>query len=328
MVFECFLRGLLKKEGTEILVGDWVELDNVEESNKTARIVNVLPRQNDLTRPKIANVDQVFIVHPYQEPVFSPYQLDRYLTHVELAGLTPVVCISKCDLAAQPSDLEEIQALYQDRLHYPVLFTSVHRPETLAPFRDAAREKVSVLAGLSGAGKSSLLNALKPVLSLKVQEVSEKLSRGQHTTRHVELIEMEQGMYVADTPGFSNLKFNYVMPEEIEAIYRDFEPFREDCEYSNCLHVDEPGCAVLAHLEEISQTRYESYREVLLEAQAYHEEMKSQSQKNEYGKKTLHRKGKDDLQIVRLKEKAREASRRTMKQALPGYFDEETQEPL
>ncbi|MBY0403248.1 MAG: ribosome small subunit-dependent GTPase A, partial [Cyanobacteria bacterium] len=203
VLYECFVKGILKKEGIEILVGDAVVLDNLDPDSGQGRIVEVLERTNVLTRPKIANIHQAIIVHPLEEPAFSPAQLDRYLTHVELAGLDPIICISKCDLAKNQEQLEEIKDLYHAKLGYPILFTSVHHPNSLAPLVEMTRGKVSVLAGLSGAGKSSLLNFLKPSLKLKTQEVSEKISRGQHTTRHVELIEIAEATYIADTPGFS-----------------------------------------------------------------------------------------------------------------------------
>lgn len=328
VLYECMAKGLLKKEGVEILVGDAVCLDSFNETNHTARITSVETRLNMLTRPKIANVDQVVIVHPLEEPTFSPYQLDRYLTHVELAGLKPVICISKCDLAQTQADLDSIRNTYETTLGYPVTFTSVHQPDTLNDLWTMAENKVSVLAGLSGAGKSSLLNRMNPEFKLKVQEVSEKISRGQHTTRHVELLEVRSDTYMADTPGFSNLKFSYVMPEQVEAIYKDFAPYRESCEFSNCLHLDEPGCHVLEKLSEISETRYQSYQDMIAEARLYEQEQQSTSSKNEFGHKTLHRKGREDLQILKLKEKSREGSRRTMKQEIASNFDEDEDDTL
>jgi ribosome biogenesis GTPase len=318
-VYQCSVKGLLKKEGTDILVGDMVTLDNLDPVILSARITQVQPRQLSLSRPKIANIDCVVIVHPLTDPPFSPTQLDRFLTHTLLAGLTPVLCVSKCDLPPDEWTLEAIEALYGEKLGIAVQPTSVHRPETCQALLDAITDKVSVLAGLSGAGKSSLLNCLNPVLQLKVQEVSEKIARGQHTTRHVELLEMAPNTYLADTPGFSNLKFNTVMPEAVEQAFPEFAPYRDQCEFDDCLHRDEPGCAVRAHLGDIPESRYASYLEFLAEAQEYRQLVKNTSQKTEYGVKTLNKKGKENLQIVKLKEKAREASRRTHKQALTQF---------
>ena len=317
VLYECMLRGLLKKEGMDILVGDFVVLDSINEGAKTARVQRVVGRKNTISRPKLANVDQVIVVYSLREPLFDPYQMDRYLTHIELAGLEPILCISKADLAQSDEEVRQIQALYQEQLGYPVVFTSVHQPEQLRKIHELIQGKITVLAGPSGSGKSSLLNALNPNFQLRVGEVSAKIARGQHTTRHVELLVLEPNdldTLIADTPGFSNLKFNTVLPTQLAAIFRDFQSFKTNCAFTDCLHEDEEGCAVLTHREQIAETRYQSYRDMLEESKSYKEEVAASSQKQEFGYKQLDRKGKDSLQILRLKEKDRDASRRTQKQ--------------
>lgn len=316
-LWECMLRGLIKKEGVEPLVGDFVLLDSLHPANRTARISQILPRHNAITRPKIANVDQVFVVYSLKDPLFDPAQMDRYLTHIELAGLTPVVCISKSDLAVDASETQQIFDLYQTHLGYPVHFLSIQQQETLHALRTLTENKVTVLAGPSGSGKSSLLNALNPALKLRVGEISEKISRGQHTTRHVELLrlsETQANTLIADTPGFSHLKFNYVLPNQIEAVYREFAAYRTQCAFSNCLHLDEEGCAIREAGESIAASRYQSYRDLVTEAKEYEEAVRASSQKEEYGYKTLDRKGKESVRILRLSEKNRDASRKTWKQ--------------
>lgn len=315
--YECALRGLIKKEGTEPLVGDFVELDSIQPQSKTARIHRVLPRKNTISRPKLANVDQVFVVYSLKEPDFDPNQMDRYLIHIELAGLRAILCISKADLAATDEDLASIQTLYGDQLGYTVVFSSVRNPESLETIRQLVKDKISVLAGPSGSGKSSLLNALNPNLQLRVGEISEKIARGQHTTRHVELLTLfadQPETLIADTPGFSNLKLNYVLPERLREAFREFAPYQSACAFSDCLHVDEEGCAVLAHRADIADSRYQSYLNMLAEARQYKETVNSSSQKAEFGYKQLDRKGKDGLCILRLKEKNRDASRRVARQ--------------
>jgi ribosome biogenesis GTPase len=196
--------------------------------------------------------------------------------------------------------------------------------------------RVSVLAGPSGAGKSSLLNALNPDLQLRVGEVSGKIERGQHTTRHVELLQLQEAdseTLIADTPGFSNLKFNTVLPRQLESIFRDFAPFREQCAFSDCLHTAETdpdtgklrdeGCAVLANLSDISETRYRSYLAMLAEARTYKEESQVTSQKQEYGYKEVSKKGRDAVKILRLKERNRDLSRRTQRQQVDLMHAEE-----
>jgi ribosome biogenesis GTPase len=316
VLYECMLRGLIKKEGTEVLVGDEVRLDSVQPANKTARISEVLPRRNVISRPKMANADQVLVVYSLHSPEFDYQQANRYLTHIELAGLTPILCISKSDLANGQAERDAIFRLYAEALGYTVLFTSVHQPESLEQLRQMVRGKVTVLAGPSGSGKSSLLNALNPALQLRVGEVSEKIRRGQHTTRHVELLTPNPGdpdTLIADTPGFSNLKFNTVLPVHIARIYRDFSPWREQCAFSDCLHLDEEGCAVLDNRAQIAESRYETYCAIMEEARQYKAEADAASQKEEFGYKRIDRKGKE-LKILRLKDKDRDLSRRRLKQ--------------
>jgi ribosome biogenesis GTPase len=317
ILYECMLRGLLKKEGLDVLVGDFVVLDSINEGAKTARVQRVTERKNTISRPKLANVDQVIVVYSLREPQFDPNQMDRYLTHIELAGLEPILCISKADLAATPDEITQIERLYGEKLGYRVVFTSVHQPDRIQNIQSLVQERITVLAGPSGSGKSSLLNALNPNFQLRVGEVSAKIARGQHTTRHVELLALNPAdphTLIADTPGFSNLKFNTVLPTQLAALFRDFQPYKGQCAFSDCLHVDEEGCAVLAHREEVADSRYQSYLDMLAEARVYKEEAAATSQKQEFGYKQLDRKGKEALQILRLKEKNRDASRRTQKQ--------------
>lgn len=317
VLYECMLRALIKKEGSEVLVGDHVELDSIEPTSKTGRVARVLPRKNLIARPKVANVDQALVVYSLRTPDFDFTQADRYLTHIELSGVTPVLCISKTDLADSDAERLAITSLYQEKLGYTVFLSSVRQAETLRPLWIQIKNRITVLAGPSGSGKSSLLNALNPELQLRVGEISEKIGRGQHTTRHVELL-MPDGSdpetFIADTPGFSNLRFNTVMPVQIAQVYRDFKPWQGQCAFSDCLHLDEEGCAILSNLDAISSTRYASYKDIMSEALQYKAEAILSSQKEEFGYKTLDRKGKESLQILRLKEKSRDASRRKVKQ--------------
>ncbi len=307
-----------------MLAGDWVALDSVENTNHTARIIDIEPRRNVLSRPKIANVDRVVIVHPLREPDFDYEQLDRYLTHVTLAGVEAAICISKSDLCDDDGERSQIRKIYGEGLGFPLIFTSIHDRATLEDFKGLVDGRTSVLAGVSGAGKSTLLNHLNPDLNLKVGEVSGKIGRGQHTTRHVELIGVLPGVDIADTPGFSNLKFDYVVPAQIEGVYPDFAPFRGQCHFSDCLHLDEVDCAVRSRVgKAIAESRYESYQAMIREAADYQELMQSASRKDEQAYKTLHRKGRDKkMKVLRLDEKDREASRKTRKQQVSTLIED------
>ncbi len=339
-LYQCTLKGLLKKEGTSVITGDNVVLDNLDPINQTARIIQIQTRKNQLPRPKIANVDQVIIVHPFREPDFDYEQLNRFLTHTALAGVDAIICVSKSDLGQEEpekarQEKEAITQLYQEQLNIPVIFTSIHDENSLASLKDKIKDKVSVLAGLSGAGKSSLLNRLNPNLEIKVQEVSEKISRGTHTTRHVELIHVSKEILIADTPGFSNLKFNTILPQNIEKIFPDFAPFRAHCSFANCLHLPEiniDDCAVQKDLESESPKthplRYTSYQALIAEALEYKKEQRKSSKKEEYGHKTIHAKGKEKKQIIRLKSKAREGSRRTAKQDFSTLVNDDLDDAL
>lgn len=322
----CFLKGNLKKETRQnpenaVMVGDWVELDSIDNSNQSARIVEPVNRNNHLLRPKVANVDKAVIVYPAKEPEFDPVQVDRYLAKIKLANLIPVLCISKCDLIDETDSLKPIITFYQDALKISVYNTSIHQESSIKPLLDALKNTISVLAGPSGAGKSSILNTVKPELDLEVKEVSEKIGRGQHTTRHVSLIELSENTLVADTPGFSHLNFDDILPQDIQALYPEFDQF--NCDFSDCLHrEEETGCAVRGNLNSILPSRWESYQAILQDSLKHKQVLQESSSKDEYGHKTLNKKGEKDLKILKLKSKDRSGSRRTRRQELSTLVDD------
>jgi ribosome biogenesis GTPase len=265
-VFQCRGRGNFRKKKINPLVGDWVDY---ESSNKTdGYIMDVKERKNELVRPPISNIDQAILVFSATQPDFSPLLLDRFLVHIEANDILPVICVSKMDLVEDTSEYERIQLFISQyrELGYEVIPTSTKTDDSLEPFLPLFKDKVSVFAGQSGVGKSSLLNAINPSLMLETNEISSHLGRGKHTTRHVELIQFGNGL-VADTPGFSSLDFLNIEAENLSDCFPEMNERRGDCKFRGCLHTSEPKCAVIAGVQEgvIPEFRYEHYMSFLQE---------------------------------------------------------------
>lgn len=274
--YVCQIRGRLRQERKEsdlLAAGDRVTISLV---NATAGLIeSVAERERVLSRARpapgmrqmlsdqeqvlVANPDQVVFVFSIRKPKPSLRKLDRFLVVAELNEVPAVICVNKVDLAA-PGEAQETFGLY-DKIGYPVIHTSAKTGEGIAELKECLRGKISVLAGSSGVGKSSLLNALQPGLGLRVREVSEATTKGLHTTRHSELFELDEGGYVADTPGIRGLALYDVEPHELDGYFREIAPLVAHCQFSDCTHRHEPGCAVRAALEagEISAERYDSY---------------------------------------------------------------------
>ena len=253
----CRARGKFRQDGLSPLVGDWVEVRETEPG--FGMVWEVEPRRNAFTRPAVANVDQLVVVASRAVPVTDPFLIDRVAAIAALKNCGVVVCVNKADLASG----EELADLYR-QAGFAAVETSAVTGEGLGELTAILSGKLSAFTGNSGAGKSSLLNAIEPGFSLQVGEVSQKLGRGKHTTRHVELHRLSCGAEVIDTPGFGSFdtqELDLELKEHLPEAFLEFRPYLEECRFAGCSHTKEKGCAVLAAVRAgmISGSRHESY---------------------------------------------------------------------
>lgn len=309
-VQECKVREVLKKQDRKIYVGDFVEFEN-------GYITHILNRKNFIPRPAVANIDQVVIVSAVREPELDFQQLDRYIAFAEYYGLDIKLCFNKNDLSSDDRLIEKVFSIYEP-LGYDIVFTSALEGLELDDFEDIMKGKISVLCGQSGVGKSSLINSLNPEFDLKTKSVSEKTSRGTHTTRHCEIMTISDDIKIIDTPGFSNLKFDFLLPHDVYKLFREFKEYQNVCKYQDCLHIHEDGCKILDNINDFAQSRYESYKEFVKEAKEYKAKIKYQGNKTESRYKQTHNK-----MAVKISVNKRQASRRTLKQDLYKEIEDE-----
>ncbi|MBE6117880.1 MAG: ribosome small subunit-dependent GTPase A [Erysipelotrichaceae bacterium] len=255
-IVDGMLQGKVRLQMTPA-AGDFAEAVNTD---GRWMIRKILPRRNHLIRPFVANVDQALIVMSVHDPEFSDVLIDRLCFLIVHAGIEPVLIVTKCDLGLDPETEERIRE-YENG---PVRVIRTARDTLDESLKDLLSGKISVLTGQSGAGKSTLLNKLDPTFRLKTQEISKALGRGKHTTRHNELHPVAGG-YVADTPGFSSLDFSRMTVEDLYSSVLEFRPYLGKCRFNDCIHENEPGCAVKEAVEQglIPETRYRNYLAVL-----------------------------------------------------------------
>lgn len=310
---ECKVREVLKKQKTKIFVGDFVECSDINSSRNTAVIEKVLQRKNFLTRPSVANVEQVVIISAIKEPDLNFEQLNRYISFAKHHKIKTKLCFNKNDLSQDDSVIEKVFEIYEP-LGFDIIFTSALENIGVDDFKELLKNKTTAFCGNTGVGKSSLINAIAPGLNLRTKEVSEKTSRGVHTTRHCEIIEIKHGkrpIRIIDTPGFSNLKFDFLLPTQIDELFDEIKQHKQDCKFKDCLHIDEEGCNVLKHIDEIDISRYQSYLAFVQEAQEYKERISTESLKKESAQKESLNK-----QVVKISTRKRQAARNTLKQNL------------
>lgn len=258
-VYTCKARGLFRKNRITPMAGDHV-LFSAENTEVEGTIEEILPRKNFLTRPPVANLDKLFIVASIQDPMPNTLIIDKTVAAAEHKGIEPILVITKSDFA----DCTGLQNTYKLAGICTVVVSSV-TGEGVEEVRNLLHGSVSAFTGNSGVGKSTLLNAVFPNLALDTGEISKKLGRGRHTTRHVELYPVEGGGYVADTPGFSTLdieRYELIDKDQLMYCFREFAPYLTECKFTSCSHTCEKGCAVLEAVKsgKISSSRHESYK--------------------------------------------------------------------
>ena len=264
-LYECKAKGVFRKEKIKPLVGDMVEMDVLDEVEKKGNIIDVLPRRNELIRPAVANIDQALVVFAVTKPKPHFNLLDRFLIMMESKGIPVILCFNKKDIATEP-EIQKLKDIYET-CGYQMVFTSAIEEENVGRLKELLNGKTTAIAGPAGVGKSSLINIIQPDARMETGSISEKIERGKHTTRHSELIWIEDDTYIMDTPGFSSLYTNDFEKEELKFYFTEFSPFEGQCRFQGCDHVHEPGCAVKEALEEgkIHPVRYENYLEMYQE---------------------------------------------------------------
>lgn len=259
VLYECKAKGIFRKEKIKPLVGDCVEIQCLDGENRLGNIEQILPRDNALIRPAVANVDQALVVFASVSPAPNLNLLDRFLMMMEKQQIPVTICFNKTDLAKEP-ELEKLKQIYST-CGYPISFISVREKTGIESIRAFLRGKTTVLAGPSGVGKSSLLNLLYPEADMEIGSISEKIQRGKHTTRHSEFFCTDKDTYLLDTPGFSSMTVDGYQPEELQEYFPEFQEYLDGCRFIGCSHVAERDCGIKEAVADgkISQSRYDNY---------------------------------------------------------------------
>lgn len=264
-IFECKARGKFRKEKLSPIVGDKVSIDVIDD--KHGVINEIKPRKNQLIRPLVANIDQAILVFAIKKPDLNFILLDKLLIFNEKYGIDAVICINKSDLVSE-KEIMKIRQIYED-IGYNLFTTNGKTGDGIETLKKSLKDKITVFAGPSGVGKSTIFNRLQNKVVMETGDISKKIERGRHTTRHAELIEIDKGSFIVDTPGFSSLDLSSIEIEELQYFFKEFTQYLGQCKFSTCLHLKESGCRVKEMVDKgrITQERYNTYRGILQELQ-------------------------------------------------------------
>lgn len=266
-IYECRAKGIFRNQKVKPLVGDNVQIEPLDEEEKTGNLIRILKRKNELIRPSVANVDQAMVIFAAAKPKPNLSLLDRFLIMMDRQGIDTVICFNKKD-ETSADELKRLKEIYAG-CRSSVLFTSAKNREGIDELREQLRGCTTTVAGPSGVGKSTLINLLVPDAGMETGKISEKIDRGKHTTRHSELFRIEAGSYIFDTPGFSSLELGAIEKEELRHSFPEFRDYEGMCRFQGCVHINEPDCAVKKAVREgmIHDERYESYCALFRELQ-------------------------------------------------------------
>ena len=256
-IYECKAKGIFRKDNFKPLVGDNVEITVLNEEEKEGSVTSILPRRNSLIRPAVANVDQAFLIFAMENPKPNFLLLDRFLIMMEQQEIPVVICFNKKDVG-EKEEMEKLYEIYTG-CGYRVVLSSTYEGEGMDEIHEILKGKTTVVAGPSGVGKSSITNCMQGEVQMETGEISKKLKRGKHTTRHSQVIPVEKNTFLVDTPGFSSLYLTDMKEEELRDYFPEFVMYEPQCRFQGCMHIHEPGCAVKKALSEgeISQQRYD-----------------------------------------------------------------------
>lgn len=259
-IYECKAKGAFRKQQIKPLVGDLVEIDVLSEENHLGNVVEILPRKNALIRPAVANVDQALVIFATDSPKPNLNLLDRFLVMMAYQDVPVQICFNKEDLGAD-DEKQQLREIYE-KAGYPVYFTQATTGQGGAEIFALLQGKTTTVAGPSGVGKSSLINGLQDHTTMETGNISEKIGRGKHTTRHSELIPIAEDSFIMDTPGFSSMYVPEIEAGQLWEYFPEFVPHEPECRFQGCAHIGEPDCGIKEALArgEIAQSRYDNYK--------------------------------------------------------------------